>query len=812
MSLKFSLNQPVAVVIGSGAGGGVLANELAQGGIDVVCLEAGKRLTMQDVVNDEAAMFPKFTWLDQRESSGQTIPGFPAWTCKTVGGTTMHWTASCPRMQSHELKARSTYGAIPDTSLEDWPLDLATLEPYYSKAEDRMGVTGTHGIPRLPGNNNYKVLEAGGRKVGYRQIDTNNVAINSLPRDGRGACLQTGFCTSGCVVKAKWSTLYTEIPKAEQTGHFELRPESMAIRIEHDTSGKVDSVWYLDRNGVLCKQKARFVCVAGNAIETSRLLLNSTSEQFPDGLANRSGQVGRNYMRHMIAGVVGRMPGEVNLHRGAHQAGISKDERFDANDHLEVVLTVGEDYEVIADGRPQPTLKVRGREQLLTIVLIGESRSSTEPVEALGRWLADGAPGALVDQPFSTHALSTEEAEAATALLWADHRQRIQSERQAEMAGLTLEIDGVRMPFWYTTYGEKPESGRSLWISMHGGGGAPPRVNTQQWENQKRLYQPAEGVYVAPRAPTDTWNLWHQGHIDGLFDRLIENMIVLEDVNPEKVYVMGYSAGGDGVYHLAARMADRWAAAAMMAGHPNNAQPDSLRNTAFTLHMGGEDGAYNRNEVARSWKRRLAELQDADPDGYDHWVEIHEGKGHWMDREDAAAVPWMAKRTRNSRPERIVWLQGNQLHPRFYWLASDEPKRGARLVAERKGQVINVEGDGSLRIRLDDEMVDLDEPVIVMRDGEEVFRGLSPRTIGTIARTLQERGDPRGVYSAEIVLDWFGRVQGSNRFAMASTPVSRPRPPSNEMPMGTPLTASNGIVTSGRPASPAMAVWLRVRG
>ena len=134
--------------------------------------------------------------------------------------------------------------------------------------------------------------------------DTNNVAINSLPRDGRGACLQTGFCTSGCVA-VRNGQRFTEIPKAEQTGHFELRPESMAIRIEHDTSGKVDSVWYLDRNGVLCKQKARFVCVAGNAIETSRLLLNSTSEQFPDGLANRSGQVGRNYMRHMIAGVVG---------------------------------------------------------------------------------------------------------------------------------------------------------------------------------------------------------------------------------------------------------------------------------------------------------------------------------------------------------------------------------------------------------------------------------------------------------------------------------------------------------------------------
>ncbi|MCH2161073.1 MAG: hypothetical protein MK085_04285 [Phycisphaerales bacterium] len=430
----------------------------------------------------------------------------------------------------------------------------------------------------------------------------------------------------------------------------------------------------------------------------------------------------------------------------------TKDERFDANDHVEAVLVVGEEYEVQVGG-VRRSLEVTGDEQLFTIVVEGDEQSSAAPVDALKRWLADGGSGTLADQPFAGKALSSEEVEVAQQLLWSAHRDRIRAERTGEMEELVLEVDGVKMPFWHTTYGEKPEGGRSLWISMHGGGGAPARVNTRQWENQKRLYKPAEGVYVAPRAPTDTWNLWHQGHIDGLFDRLIENMIVFEDVNPEKVYVMGYSAGGDGVYHLAARMADRWAGAAMMAGHPNNAQPDSLRNTAFTLHMGGEDGAYQRNEVARSWKRRLAELQDADPGGYDHWVEIHEGKGHWMDLEDAAAVPWMAKRTRNSRPERIVWLQGNQPHPRFYWLATDEPTRGARLVAEREGQVVRIEGDGSVRIRLDDEMLDLEQPVIVLRNGEEVFRGVVPRTIGTIARTLAERGDSRGVYSAEIVLE-----------------------------------------------------------
>ena len=104
----FRLEDPVFVVIGSGAGGGVLSNELAQRGVDVVCLEAGRRLSMDEVVNDETQMFGKFTWLDPRESSGQTIPGFPVWTCKTVGGTTMHWTASCPRMQEHEFRARST--------------------------------------------------------------------------------------------------------------------------------------------------------------------------------------------------------------------------------------------------------------------------------------------------------------------------------------------------------------------------------------------------------------------------------------------------------------------------------------------------------------------------------------------------------------------------------------------------------------------------------------------------------------------------------------------------------------------------------
>ncbi len=329
----FSLDDStVLVVIGSGASGAVVANSLAQRGVTVVCLEAGRRLGFEDIVNNEAEMFGKFTWLDERIGSGDALAQFPVWNCKTVGGTTMHWTATSLRLQPHEMKARTTYGEMEDTNLVDWPLEYADLTPYYDLAEDRMGVTGTGGIERLPGNNNYKVLEAGARKLGYEQINTNNVAINSKPRDGRPGCLQLGFCTSGCVVGAKWSTLYTEIPEAEATDHFELRTECMAVRIKHDAKSRVTGVEYLDADGRLQEQKARAVCVAGNVVETTRLLLNSDSGTFPEGLANSSGMVGKNYMRHVLAGVVGLMPGAVNLHRGTHQAGIVTDERgYDAS-------------------------------------------------------------------------------------------------------------------------------------------------------------------------------------------------------------------------------------------------------------------------------------------------------------------------------------------------------------------------------------------------------------------------------------------------------------------------------------------------
>lgn len=189
----------------------------------------------------------------------------------------------------------------------------------------------------------------------------------------------------------------------------------------------------------------------------------------------------------------------------------------------------------------------------------------------------------------------------------ARQEERVQVEKwMGEVSGVygamwrskVFTLDSLRMPIMYKVFGEKPADGRSLYISMHGGGSTPTAVNDQQWRNQIVLYAPKEGVYVAPRAPFDDWNMWFRPQMDDFFQQLIAAAVVEMDVNPDKVYLLGYSAGGDGVWRMAPRMADRWAAASMMAGHPGEASQLNLRNVPFMIWMGENDGAYNRNRLA----------------------------------------------------------------------------------------------------------------------------------------------------------------------------------------------------------------------
>ncbi len=384
-------------------------------------------------------------------------------------------------------------------------------------------------------------------------------------------------------------------------------------------------------------------------------------------------------------------------------------------------------------------------------------RTQSAMASVVRSWLAQLPEERHLSVP--TAPLSKADAVEVTRLVWSTLRRESAEDVAKALEAKVVTAAGKEMRWLEKTFGEAPEGKRSLWISMHGGGGAPPQVNDQQWKNQIRLYAPAEGIVVAPRAPTDTWNLWHQAHIDDLFDTLIAHFVMHRGVDPDRVYLMGYSAGGDGVYQLAPRMADRFAAAAMMAGHPNDANPLGLRNLPFMIFMGGKDAAYKRNEVAKQWGAKLAALQKDDPEGYLHKVTIYPEMGHWMNRKDAEALPWMAKRTRDPWPSKLVWHQSGRTHDRFHWLAVPKgaAKRGQTIRAAVDGQTIDVriteDGPSTFILRLSDELLDLDKKVTVKVNGKRAFRGRVERSVGALWQSLRERGDPRSAASALLTIE-----------------------------------------------------------
>ena len=331
--------EPVDVcIVGSGAGGAVLAKELAEAGLKVVVLEAGPRFEPSRYPTDAydfEIRAPEVFAPDDPRRDVYTW-GTPHWfhysRVKGVGGSTLVYVGVTPRFHPSDFRTRSLDGVG-----EDWPLTYENLAPYYDRVENILGVAGDdagnpfapprripYPTPPHPFNCASQHLKAAADRLGWHVAHT-PVAIPTVPWKGRPNSIGCGACRLGCKIRAKSSMDVTYIPLAEATGNVEIRERCMAFEVTVDEQGRARSVRYFDPQGREREQRARVIALAGNAVETPRLLLMSTSSLFPDGLANSSGLVGKYFMEHIAVFATLVLPERVDAWKGIPAGGIIQD-------------------------------------------------------------------------------------------------------------------------------------------------------------------------------------------------------------------------------------------------------------------------------------------------------------------------------------------------------------------------------------------------------------------------------------------------------------------------------------------------------
>ena len=426
----------------------------------------------------------------------------------------------------------------------------------------------------------------------------------------------------------------------------------------------------------------------------------------------------------------------------------------------------------------------------------------------LSQWMESAMVGRPAGVPKKNDLLKKGEVKAEQDLMWKTYKkvavrlrwdqhllpvpesieEVIKKGERMKMKPGVLTSGAMEMPYVLISKGKKPANGWPMFISLHGGGqytqldlsgphGWP--VNNSEWQAQMKLtmkvYKPA-GLYFIPRMAHDRWGRWWMKHNIDIFTRVIKRAILFNDVDPNRIYIMGISQGGYGTCHLSPLLADQFAAAGSMAGGMMTVT-ENLRNLPFRSDIGEKDTMYNRIKLANELHTKIDELKAKDPKGYENVLAIQKGRGHGIDYSKSPS--WLETHTRNPYPEKVVWRCFNKdgiYRDSFYWISlTQTPEKGefeivATLDKAKNKVVVTAEEvvtvgekeekkttrtpltSAQVIVHLNDKMLDLDQEVIVELNGKEVFKGKVKRSRAAMMKNMVKRGDIYYAFPVDITL------------------------------------------------------------
>ena len=304
-------------------------------------------------------------------------------------------------------------------------------------------------------------------------------------------------------------------------------------------------------------------------------------------------------------------------------------------------------------------------------------------------------------------------------------------------------------PYLWRHVGEKPVGGWALVIAMHGGGSGPKEMNDGEWNYMFTTYykehpEVSGYVYLALRAPNDTWNGFYDDSICPLTDKLIKEFVLFDGVNPDKVYVMGASHGGYGAFVIGPKTPYRFAAIHAAASAPTDGETmgENLRDVRFTVTVGAMDNGYGRIDRARKFQTQMQDWNKQYDGGYSSAFDFP-NTGHLVPDHDKLAE--MLKYKRDAAPKFVVWTQSDAVIKRFYWLEAPEPQNKAHIEAKIADNVISIKAANQKKIAiwLDSTLVDRKKPVEVKIEGGKTQTFHLKSSMETYCLGLEQTADPK---------------------------------------------------------------------